>query len=233
MFRILWVSPLLSLLLTSCGTPITEGDFHACLGSDDASVLSAGQASEVLLSGTVVASAGEEAAGYPLSDENWNCNDASYTLTVEDADGARWWLGLVVTSGDTDLAPTLDVAQGAAVDITFRQDMNESGAYTGVVVRDDTGLVFVGEDHRLELDDIPEIQISDGDVITEDNSDCGTRTWRQLTVRADNRLDLLPGETGALMVEGSYLTTWALNNYVWTEVQCTDMGASRAWAAWR
>lgn len=162
---------------------------------------------------------GELEAGVELETED----GARYRVSWRfgDADGESW-------TQDPDLN------LGDAVHLHF-DSVQSWGTASGFVLTDAEGLVVALEDGSwgpaLDPSAYP-VTVESGAVAGSDNDGCGRREQYELVF--DDTLALVPGESEVLWVDDEVaVTAWALSNYDWLTIRCTDTSDVDRWALTR
>jgi hypothetical protein len=196
-------------------------------------VIADGWVWEHRVGGTIVDNEEGDPNDFPLSDEFYGCEEATVVLAWRSESGSIWWLGLVAEDTIGSIVPTLSATLDAEVEVLFRQDANESGAYTGVAAHEDGQLLLAGRNAMLDEEDVPEVVVTPAHEIAEESSDCGTRTYYAAQFQADDTVTLEIGEQTDLQVDGVSMRARHVNWYDWSDIQCTDLGSEQSWMVWR
>lgn len=204
-------------------TGLASGDAEACLeGSADAG------GETLAISATVLADdaatlACARAGGRSLALTDSNDNDWTLGYALWDLDGA-------------DITAPLDLDVGDTVTVLVRRD--PSGEPFGFVVTDDQSIVAALAVGRgglgLEDGDVPDLQVSDGELLARANTTCGELVSRELVFSGDATITLSPYEDRLITVSATAYTATALRNTSYEAGDpCADGHADELWAIWR
>jgi hypothetical protein len=229
---------LLPLLATvACDTPVLElGHATACLAGELPENLYEYDGDNLLfeIEGTVVS---DEAGAMP--ETTMECYwTVERVLTIEAGDGVTWSVGYGVEDPEGALVtPALDVAPGDAVSLTYRS-VQSFGSANGFVLEDEAGLVAALESGTwgpaLEPGDVPGLNVSSGEMIGTQDSECGTEGHFAWAFEGDEPVEVDPFGEDTVTIGGQAYTAMAVANLQWQgDVQCTDLAGDEIWAVFR
>jgi hypothetical protein len=235
--KLVGATMILLSLLTACSflreAPQTDA-LQLCFGSDGEEVVEReSQTWEI---------SGEVTALESLADDEnfeelnlYGCwNTPERMLTVLDADGVSWTLGMGRSNSDL---PPLELQTGAAVTLKFSAVFS-FGQTAGAVIEDQQGLVFAADlgnwGRALEDQVSADLRVSDGERSLTVQGDCGTQEWGAIDFESGaQKLSLETGESGVLEVGGVSVNALTLASFEYSQTTCTDVAGLESWMVWR
>jgi hypothetical protein len=158
----------------------------------------------------------------------------SRTISFDDAGGRRWWIGFSVALGAADATPDVAAAAGAT-SFTWRQ-ANTFGAEESFSLTDGGGLLLASNQGRLLLapGDAGGLAVTDGHELEPEYAvTCGTLHEVSLVFTASASVELRPGETATLPLDGGTAKVSNLDSGSPATSHCTDGFGWDASLAWR
>lgn len=235
MTRIAFLLPLLPLTAcTASWKDAPAGFASACLaGALPADLYEQGGAT-FEIDGTVLSDGVDT-----LPDTSMECYGAHpRVLVLEDGEGVVWSLAYGITDpDDVDATPALDVTVGQTIHLLYRT-VAEFGSAQGFVLTDDAGLVAALESGTwgpaLEDGDVPDLSVTDGEMMGTLESECGTEGHFAWSFAGDETVDVQPFGQGTVPIGGIDYLAMAVANMQWQgDILCTDMANDQMWAVVR
>ena len=165
--------------------------------------------------------------------------DCTYSITIEDADGARHTVGWSVTDDyGEDHTPAADVAQGDTITLKVRSFM-VFGEVRGLLITDEDGLLLAADEGTwgggLRAEETG-FSMTHGHTVAETVTECITTTYSEAWLEADALWGLEPLRPLVVDVAGTAHTVMMVSSIEYgpgRQCEVSDKTDELAWVAWR